>query len=122
MKRFMMVVAGVLMLAGPAFAGQAKSAEKTMSAAGTVSAVTADSITVKGKDAEWTFAVDKSTHVSAPGASHKSATAKADKTPMAITEYVKVGDRVSVKYHDMGAMKHAADVRVQSAAPAAKKK
>jgi hypothetical protein len=120
MKRVLPLLVGVLFLAAPAFA-QKKAASKTMSASGTVSAVSADSLTVKGKDAEWTFAVDKSTTVIAKGGSHKMSALTADKKPAVITEFVKVGDDVSVKYHDMGATKHAATVTVKSGSPAKKK-
>ena len=86
-----------------------------MTAAGKVSAVTADSITVKGKDGEWTFGIDKATTVVAKGASHKMAAMKADKKPSMVTDYVSVGDDVSVRYHDMGSSKHAATVTVRTA-------
>jgi hypothetical protein len=115
MKRVLLLFVGALLLAAPVFAA------KTMTAMGKVTAVSADSITVKGKDAEWTFAVDKSTTVVAKGASHKMSALKADKKPTLITEFVNVGDDVTVKYHDMGATKHAATVTVRSA-PAGKKK
>jgi len=128
MKRLMVLFVGALLAAAPVFA-QAKTAgksdaakagaTKTLSAVGTVSAVTADSVTVKGKDAEWTFAVDKATTVVAQGGSHKMAAMKADKKPTVITEFVKVGDDVTVKYHDMGATKHAATITVKGAPPAA---
>jgi hypothetical protein len=117
MKRVLMLFVGVLLAAAPVFA-QAKAASKSGSATGKVTAVGADSVTVKGKTAEWTFGVDKDTVVIAKGASHKMATLKADKKPTVITEFVSVGDDVSVKYHDMGATKHAATVTVRSAMPA----
>ena len=120
MKRLMMLFVAVLLAAAPAFA-QDKASSKTMSATGKVSAVTADSVTVKGKDAEWTFGVDKGTTVVAKGGSHKMAAMKADKKPTLITDFVAVGDDVSVKYHDMGATKHAATVTVRSAVPPGKK-
>jgi hypothetical protein len=126
MKRLVTLSLGLLLLAAPAFA-QAKAdkaaAPKAATAAGKVTAVTADSLTVKGKDAEWTFGVDKGTTVVAKGGSHKMAAMTADKKPAVITAFVSVGDDVSVKYHDMGATKHAATVTVHAAgAPAAKKK
>jgi hypothetical protein len=121
MKRLMMLFVAVLLAAAPAFAQAKAASSKTLSAAGKVSAVTADSVTVKGKDAEWTFGVDKATTVVAKGGSHKMAAMKADKKPTAITEFVSVGDDVTVKYHDMGATKHAATVTVRSATPPAKK-
>ena len=125
MKRLLSLSLGVLLLAAPVFA-QTKAAakpaaSKTMTAAGKVSAVAADSVTVKGKDAEWTFAVDKGTTVVAKGASHKIAAMSADHKPAVITEFVKTGDDVSVKYHDLGATKHAATITVHSVAAPAKK-
>src|SRR4051812_35717958 len=129
MKRLVMVVLGALLVCSPLAAqdkaaakGDKAGASKTMSASGSVTAVSDDSLTVKGKTGEWTFTVDKSTHVSVPGATKKTAAAKDAKEPLAITQYVKVGDTVSVKYHDMGATKHAADVTVRSSTPAAPKK
>lgn len=113
MKRLLSLFVGVLLVAAPVFAEGGKAAAgKTMSAMGKVTAVSADSVTVKGKTAEWTFTVDKSTVVTARGGTHKMEAMKADKKPTVITEFVSVGDDVSVKYHDMGATKHAASVRV----------
>jgi|SRR5436190_12857500 len=125
MKKVLMLAVALMVAAAPAFAQDKKAApaaDKTMSAAGAVTAVTADSVTVKGKTGEWTFAVDGKTQVTASGASHKTAAAKADNKPTPITEFVHVGDQVAVKYHDMGATKHAASVRVTTAKPAAAKK
>ncbi len=120
MKRVLPLFLGVLLLTAPAFAqakaGDKAAASKTLTAAGKVSAVTNDSVTVKGKDGEWKFDVDKGTTVVAKGASHKMASLGADKKPSTVTEFVSVGDDVSVKYHDMGASKHAATVTVRTAA------
>jgi hypothetical protein len=107
----------VLLLSAPVFAqekAQKPASDKTLSATGVVSAVDAEWITVKAKGSEWKFAVDKATKVTAPGASRKTAALKDDKKPAQISEYVKVGDSVTVKYHDMGDKKHAADVIVRS--------
>jgi hypothetical protein len=127
MKNVLMFAAA-LALAAPVFAQDKKPADKPappaklMSATGAVTAVSADSLSVKGKAAEWTFAVDAKTQVTATGASHKTAAAKADAKPTPITDFVHVGDQVAVKYHE-GTPKHAASVRVVSAAkPAAPKK
>ena len=123
MKRLVLLALGLLLVSGPAFAQDKKAAaDKVMTATGSVTAVSASSITVKGKDAEWTFAVDKATHVSVPGATKKTAAAKDAKAPLEITTYVKNGDTVTVKYHDMGATKHAAEVLVKNSAPAPAKK
>ena len=127
MKRVLMFAAALALAAAPVFAQDKKPADKpappakTLSASGAVTAVTADSLSVKGKAGEWTFAVDAKTQVTATGASHKTAAAKADAKPTPITEFVHVGDEVAVKYHD-GTTKHAASVRVVSAAKPAPKK
>jgi hypothetical protein len=89
---------------------------KALSASGSVTKVSGDSITVKGKTAEWTFTVDKETSVTAKGATHKNLALKAEnKLPM-LTDFVKNGDTVTVSYHDMGATKHAAVIRVTAPA------
>jgi len=129
MKRVLMLAVALMVAAAPAFAQDKKPAAKppappakALSATGAVTAVSADSLSVKGKTAEWTFAVDAKTQVIATGASHKTAAAKADNKSTPITDFVHVGDEVSVKYHD-GATKHAASVRVLAKpAPPAKKK
>jgi uncharacterized low-complexity protein len=116
MKRVLPLFLGVLLLAAPAFAQAKAAASKTLTATGKVSAVTADSVTVKGKDGEWKFDVDKATTVVAKGGSTKMAAIKKDNKPAVVTEFVSVGDDVSVKYHDLGASKHAATVTVRTAA------
>lgn len=130
MRRVVSVFVGALLLSAlPAFAqetqpakpetGKASSSKmKTMTAHGTVSAVTADSLTIKAKSGEMTFAVDMETNVQARGASHKTASMKDEKKTTQITDFVHVGDMVSVRYHDMGDKKHAASVSVRSSAPA----
>lgn len=124
MKKVLLLAVALMVAAAPAFAQGAKkgkeakaTTEKSMaksgSVSGTVSAVAADSITVKGKDgADVTLAVDAKTHVLAPGAGHKSAAAKADNKATPITDFVKVGDMVTVKYSDSGMAKTATTVRV----------
>lgn len=125
MKRFLLLAVAALLASSPVFA-QDKAAKpaaaKKMSASGTVSAVTESSLTVKGKDAEWSFVVDKTTHVGVKGATKATAAAKDAKQPLAITQYVKVGDSVTVAYHETGGAKHAADVMVRTSVPAAPKK
>jgi hypothetical protein len=127
MRKVLLLAVALMVAAAPAFAQDKKPADKpaapatkTLSATGAVTAVTADSLSVKGKTAEWTFAVDAKTQVTATGASHKTAAAKADSKPTPITDFVHVGDEVTVKYHD-GTPKHAASVRVVAAKPAPKK-
>lgn len=132
MKRLLPLFVGVLLVAAPVFAqdkpaakpaakSTSSAANKTMTATGTVSAVAADSLTVKASSGEMTFAVDNKTNVVARGASHKTAAAKGENKTTPITDFVKVGDEVSVKYHDMGTTKHAATVTVRSGMSAAPK-
>ena len=123
MKQFAAVALGVLLLSSPILAQDKPAkpaAEKTLTATGTISAVTASSLTVKGKTAEWTFDVDKDTQVTGTGASRKTAALKADKKPAVLTEYVKVGDAVDVKYHEKGTAKHAAEVIIRASLPGKK--
>jgi len=111
-----LVVAVALALPMAARAEQDAAKAKTLSAMGTVSAVTVDSLTVKGKTDTWTFTIDKDTTVTAKGATHKSLELKAEGKASKLTEFVKVGDSVTVGYHDIGAKKHAATIRVTAAA------
>ncbi len=85
---------------------------KTIDAMGTVSAVATDSLTVKGKAAEWTFTIDKETSVVAKGATTKSLELKAEGKSTKLTDFVKVNDEVTVSYYDQGAKKLAATIRV----------
>lgn len=131
MRRVYGVMAALMLVALPAYAAAqatkpsdkpatkteqaAKAAKpKAMTVNGTVSAVAADSLTIKAKTEEMTFKVDSTTKVIGTGASHKSAEKKGANEPTIITDFVKVGDSVSVTYHDMDGSKHAASVRVRA--------
>jgi hypothetical protein len=96
--------------------GVSAQGKKTMNAQGIVSTVTTSSLAVKGASETWTFTIDKDTEVQAKGATHKSLALKADGKSSVLTDFVKVGDRVSVSYHDMGTMKHAATINVTAQA------
>ena len=124
MKKVLMLAVAFALAAAPVFAQGAKkgsekpAAAKSMSVSGAVSAVSADSLTVHPKaGADVTVSIDAKTNVQATGASHKTAAAKADNKPTPITDFVKVGDSVTVKYADG----KATSVRVTSAKPAPKK-
>lgn len=93
-------------------AGAAQAKPKTLNAMGTVTAVTVDSLTVKNKADVWTFTIDKTTQVNAKGATHKTLELKKEGKASKLTEFVKVGDAVTVSYHDLGATKHASLIRV----------
>jgi hypothetical protein len=107
-------VAAVVLAAGMfALPQSGAAAEKELTANGTVKTVAADSIVVTDKDGkDWTFVVDKTTKVFAKGGSHMTDEKKAAGETMTIVDIVKVGEKVTVKYHDMGEKKHAASVRV----------
>jgi ribosomal protein S1 len=85
-------------------------------ASGTVSAVTADSLTVKGDDSEWTFVIDDHTAVVAKGGSTHSRAAASEGKATPITDFVGVGDTVRVKYHETEGTKVATEVRVREKA------
>jgi hypothetical protein len=119
MKRALLISVAALLVMAPVHAlAQGASAsdaqKKTMSATGTVSAVSAKSLTVKGKTDEWTFVVNDDTKVTGTGASRKTEELKADKKPSVITEFVKVGDSVVVRYHEADKDKVASEVRLQA--------
>ena len=123
MKQLSVIALGVLLLSAPIFAQDKPAkpaADKLLTASGVITAVSADSLSVKAKTGELTFAVDKDTHVSGSGASRKTAALKAEKKPAVLTEYVKVGDTVDVKYHEKGTSKHAADVIIRTSLPGKK--
>ena len=95
---------------------QKAEAPKILTASGNVSAVTPDSLTVKSKTETWTFAIDAKTEVIAKGATHKTLALKADGKSPVLTDFVKTTDLVTVKYQEMGAMKHATEIRVTTPA------
>ena len=109
--------AAVLVVAGAQGGLFAQGAGKTMNATGVVSAVTPASIAIKVKAEEVKFTVDKDTSVTAKGATHKSLAMKADGKATVLTDFVKAGDTVTIAYHDMGSMKHAATINVTNAPP-----
>ena len=92
-----------------AHAGQAA---KTMSATGTVSAVSAASLTVRSKADAWTFTIDRETAGTAQGATHKTLALKTEGKASTLVEFVKIGDTVFVEYHEKGTAKHAAQINV----------
>jgi len=132
MKRLLAIIGAVAIVAAApsfAFAGQAAQgkapekapaekapASKAMTVAGDVTAVAPDSLSVKGKTAEWTFVIDKDTTVLAKGATHKSLALKAEGKASTLTEFVGKGDAVSVTYKEMAGAKHATTIRVTAAA------
>jgi hypothetical protein len=114
MKRvFNVFVASLAILALPAItlADQAEK-PKTTTVSGVVSEVAPDSMTVKGKTESWKFTIDKETSVTAKGATTKTLELKREGKGTKLTDFVKAGDQVTVVYHEVGAAKHASNVRV----------
>ena len=126
MKRLLIVALAV----GALFVGQIASPvrvdaqapaakAKTMTANGTVKAVTGNSLTITasgGKD--MTFTVDNTTKFIGKGLSTKT---REKGGKITATDAVGTGDTVSVTYHDMGGTMHAAQVRVNNKAMTTKK-
>lgn len=89
---------------------QAKSASsKAMSSSGTVKSVSGSQLVVSANGKDMTFMLDTTTKFTGKGL-----TTKSKGQPMAATDAVHEGDRVTVSYHDMGGTMHAASVRVTS--------
>jgi hypothetical protein len=109
MKHFTIVALSVLALCVVAqpVAVHAQAKAKTMTASGTVKSVSGTSLVVSGAGKDWTFTMDGTTKFVGKGLSTKSKGA-----PMAATDAVHEGDKVTVSYHDMGGTMHAANVRV----------
>jgi len=123
MKRLLIVALAV----GALFVGQIASPvrvdaqapaakAKTMTANGTVKAVTGNSLTITasgGKD--MTFTVDNTTKFVGKGLSTKSKSG-----PLTATDAVGNGDKVRVTYHDTNGTLHAANVSIQMKATVSK--
>jgi hypothetical protein len=101
----------------------AQSASKT--ARGTVTAMSADSVTVKVATVDMTFTVDSKTNVIAAGGSTKERAAQAAGAPgPKLGDVIKVGQPVSVRYRDVGTTHHASSITAVNSAgsdPAATK-
>lgn|SRR5262249_3095852 len=112
MKHFMLVALSVLALsiAAAPVAVHAQAKAKTMSASGTVKSVTGNQLVVTGGGKDMTFMLDGSTKFTGKGLSTKSGG-----KPIAATDAVHEGDKVTVSYHDMNGSMHAASVRITAA-------
>jgi hypothetical protein len=116
MKRVLFVgipLVALVLAVGPVAAQNQKMTGETKTARGTVTAMSADSITVKVQDKDMKFNVDGKTRVIAAGAGTKSRQAKGrGMTGPALADVVKTGEAVEVRYHDMGGgTLHAASIR-----------
>jgi hypothetical protein len=101
--------------AGISVPAAAEAAAPTGSAKGAVTAVGADSITVKGEN-EWTFKVDSKTVVIGRGVGTMTKQFKEQgKAPM-ITDLVGVGDTVIVSFKEAGGAMQANEIRIATKA------
>ena len=87
--------------------------KKGASARGTITAVSDASITVKGKDGEWTFAIDAKTVIVGTGMGTASREAQKKGEAVTASKLLKAKDEVSVRFTD----KHADEIRVLYSAP-----
>jgi len=98
--------------------GGSMSGERTETANGTVDSISGTTLVISGQTGggsfKQTFAVDSTTQVVAVGASTASA-AKGGK--VTLTDFVGIGDQVTVSYKKAGSGLHADEVRVRSKAP-----
>lgn len=110
MKKLLFIVGCALLVVS---VPQRVVAQETKTAKGTVSAITPTSLSIKVQDQVMTFTVDEKTDVVARGASTQTRAAQAEgrKGP-ALTELLKVGQGVEVRYHEQGM--HAASIRLLS--------
>ena len=122
MKRIAAIALGVLLATLPALAAtqakpdaakvDQKQAAKSGSFTGTVSAVSNNSLTVKGASGEQTFNVGDKTKVIGSKMGRKAEAMKKAGEKTVITEFVETGDTVSVRFTDDGTAKMASEVRV----------
>jgi hypothetical protein len=116
MKRYLLVVLSVVALALTQVGVHAQG--RATSAAGTVKSVSGNSLVITAKGGkEMTFMLDNNTKFVGKGLGTKSKAGN-----MTATDAVAAGDRVSVTYHEMGTMMHAASVRVTAKGGATKSK
>lgn len=87
-------------------------AQKSQTTRGMVSAVSGNSLTIKGAEGESTFVVDTKTHVVGVGMGTAAKKASEAKGSAAITDLVHTGDTVSVTYKGVEGAKTASVVRV----------
>ena len=99
-------------------AGEGMSADTSSSNyRGNVTAVTANSLTVKGADNQnWTFTFDAKINVVGTGVGTKARAAKEAGKAISVPEVVAAGDTVIVYFAEAGAAKAAKEIRVLSKA------
>jgi hypothetical protein len=75
--------------------------------------VAADMVTVTDRDGrEWSFAVDTATKVVAKGAGHATAAARKAGETVALTDLIKDGQRLRIRYFERDGKLRASEIRV----------
>jgi len=102
-------VIAVVILGSSRLGAQGKEAQ------GTVTAVSSSSLTITSGAKPMTFVVDKATKLENKAAARKTRDAKATDTPgIQLTDYIKVGNPVLVRYEEANGANHAMYVRAVS--------
>src|SRR4030095_5214977 len=100
------VVGAVIINAAVLVHARAKEAQ------GTVTAISSSSITIESGAKPMTFVVDKSTKLESKAAARKTRDAPATDTPgVQLTDFIKVGNPVLVRYQEANGANHAMFVR-----------
>ena len=89
---------------------------KSMTASGTVTAMTGSSLTVKTAGGDSTFSIDTNTKIVGTGLGTKTKEAAAAGKKQVLADVIGVGDSVSLTYHDVAGAKHASEVRLRQKA------
>lgn len=112
MKRIAVMMAMALLVSAGVTFAQTK--PKTVTVVGFVKSVATDSLAVNGGPGkDWTFAVDTMTKVIAKGGTHAADAAKDAGKPLVITDIIKEGQRVQVKYSETDGKMLASEIRVR---------
>jgi hypothetical protein len=93
-------------------AADAPKPPKAQVATGVVSSVSGNSLTVKGKSGDTTFAIDSKTTVSGKGLGTATRKMSEGGGKPTLSDFVHDGDTVNVTYHEMGGTKSASLVRI----------
>jgi hypothetical protein len=91
-----------------------KVASAKATASGKITGIAADSFTVMAGGQSHTFKVDGKTLIQGKGAGTKSRELDVMGKAPVLSEFLKVGDEVSVDYHDASGAKMASEVRITS--------
>ena len=111
-KRLVTVALGVMTVV---ILGSSKLDAQGKEAQGTVTAISSSSISIASGAKSMTFVIDKATKLESKAAARKTRDAKTSDSPgVQITEYIKVGNPVVVRYEEANGANHAIFVRAVS--------